>query len=82
MAGGIFFPQVVPGLAHSELVEVSPKEAILQLVPQASEGWDKAAVGQTLHLLGNLVERVPCYQLKLSPQMDQLPVLIARGMDE
>jgi hypothetical protein len=54
----------------------------LQLVPQAIEGWDKAAVGQTLLLLGKLVERVPCYQLKLSPQMDQLPALIARGMDE
>jgi hypothetical protein len=82
VAGGIFFPQVVPGLAQSELAAVSPKEAILQLVPQAIEGWDKAAVGQTLLLLGKLVERVPCYQLKLSPQMDQLPVLIARGMDE
>ncbi len=79
-AGGIFFPQVTPGLAQSELVEVSPKEALLQLVPQAIEGWDKAAIGQTLHLLGKLVEQVPCYQLRLSPQVEQLPALIATGL--
>ena len=80
MAGGIFFPQVAPGLTQSELEEVAPKEAILQLVPQAIEGWDKAAIGQTLQLLGKLVEQVPCYRLKLSPQMEPLPGLIAAGM--
>ncbi|NJN98864.1 MAG: hypothetical protein HC875_34605 [Anaerolineales bacterium] len=80
-AGGIFFPQVTPGLNRSELVEVNPKEALLQLVPQAIEGWDKAAIGQTLHLLGKLVEQVPCYKLLLSPQVEQLPALIAGGMD-
>jgi hypothetical protein len=77
VAGGIFLPQVTPGLAQSELVEISPKEALLQLMPQAIEGWDKAAIGQTLHLLGRLVEQVPCYQLKLSPHVEQLPALIA-----
>lgn len=80
LAGGIFFPQVTPGLSRSELVEVNPKDALLQLVPQAIEGWDKTAIGQTLHLLGKLVEQVPCYELKLSPQVEQLPPLIAGGM--
>jgi hypothetical protein len=80
VAGGIFFPEVVPGLAQSELEEVAPKEAILQLVPQAIEGWDKAAISQTLRLLGKLVEQVPCYRLKLSPQVEQLPGLIAAGI--
>lgn len=82
VAGGIFFPQVIGGSVQSKLVEVSPKEAMLQLMPQAIEGWDKAAIGQTLHLLGKLVEQVPCYQLRLSPQVDQLPALIAKGMDQ
>lgn len=81
LAGGIFFPQVIPGLSRSQRVEVNPKEALLQLVPQAIEGWDKAAIGQTLHLLGRLVEQVPCYKLLLSPQVEQLPALIAGGMD-
>jgi hypothetical protein len=82
VAGGIFFPQVTPGLTQSELIKVSAKEAILQLVPQAIEGWDKAAIGQTLHLLGRLVEQVPCYRLRLSPQVEQLPGVIAGGMDK
>lgn len=81
-AGGIFFPQVTPGLSQSELVRVSPKEALLQLMPQAIEGWDKAVVGQTLHLLGRLVEQASCYQLRLSPHVEQLPGLIAQGMDK
>jgi hypothetical protein len=82
VAGGIFLPQVTPGLAQSELVEISPKEALLQLMPQAIEGWDKAAIGQTLYLLGRLVEQAPCYQLKLSPHVEQLPALIAGGMSK
>jgi hypothetical protein len=80
VAGGIFFPEVTPGLTQSELIEVAPKEALLALMPQAVEGWDKAAIGQTMRLLGELVEQVRCYQLKLSPQVEQLPGLIARGM--
>jgi hypothetical protein len=79
-AGGVFFPQVVPGLAQSELVKVKPKEALLQLMPQAIEGWDKEAVGQNLQLLSRLVEQVPCYSLRLSPQVEHLPELLAGGM--
>jgi hypothetical protein len=80
VAGGIFFPQVAPGLARSELVQVDPKQAILALVPQAIEGWDKAMVGPTLHLLRQLVEQAPCYTLNLSPHVKQLPELIAGGV--
>ncbi len=80
-AGGVFFPQVVPGLAHSELIEVAPTEAVLQLMPQAIEGWDKAAIAQNLHLLGKLAEQVPSYILKLAPNVEQLPVLIAEGLE-
>lgn len=80
LAGGVFFPQVVPGLTHSELVEVAPKEALLQLMPQAIEGWDKESIGQNLQLLGRLVEQVPCYALRLSPQVDRLPGVIDDGM--
>lgn len=79
-AGGVFFPQVVPGLAHSELAPVPPTEAVLQLMPQAIEGWDKTAIGQNLQLLGKLVEQVPCYGLKLSPHVEQLPALIESGL--
>jgi hypothetical protein len=80
VAGGVFFPQVVPGLQQSELVAVSPKEAVLQLMPQAIEGWDKAAIARNLQLLRRLVEQVPCYQLRLSPDVETLPALIAAGL--
>jgi len=80
VAGGVFFPQVVPGLSHSNLVKVAPTEAMLALLPQAIEGWDKAAIGGHLHLLGKLVEQVPCYKLFLSPAVNQLPDLLKNGM--
>jgi hypothetical protein len=76
-AGGVFLPQVVPGLMESTLEEISPKTAVLSLLPQAIEGWDKAAIQQTLHLLTRLVAQAPCYILKLSPRLEQLPELIA-----
>lgn len=79
-AGGVFFPQVVPELAHSELVEIAPKEALLHLIPQAIEGWDKTTIGQSLQLLSRLVEQVPCYRLRLSPHVAELPALIETGM--
>lgn len=81
-AGGVFLPQVVPGLPESTLEEVSPKTAVLSLLPQAIEGWDKAAIRQTLHLLTCLVMQAPCYTLKLSPHLAQLPDLLAQGMEQ
>jgi hypothetical protein len=69
-------------LAKSELVRLSPKEAFLRLMPQAVEGWDKAMVSHSLHLLNRLVLQVPGYSLKLSPDVAQLPHLIQEGMKE
>lgn len=80
LAGGVFFPQITPGLAQSELAPVPPKAAVLELMPQGVEGWDKALVHQALQLLGRLVEQVPCYTLRLAPEVDHLPGLIAGGM--
>jgi hypothetical protein len=71
---------VVAGLSASELVKVPPAQAILQLIPQAIEGWDKTAIAQNLALLRRLVEQVPCYQLRLSPQVEALPDLLAQGL--
>jgi hypothetical protein len=79
-AAGIFFPQVKPQLTHSRLVPVEPKEAVLKLIPQAVEGWDKELIAPTLKILNALVEQAPCYNLELSPHVDQLPELIAGGM--
>lgn len=80
IAAAVFFPQVVPDLTQSELADVPSTEALLQLMPQAVEGWDKPAIGQSLALLGKLVEQARCHILRLSPQVEQLPAVIERGM--
>jgi len=80
VAGGVFFPQVTPGLERSELIEVAPTQAVLQLMPQAIEGWDKAAIAQNMQLLSKLVAQAPCYILRLSPYVEQLPELIMSGL--
>lgn len=80
LAAGIFFPQVKPALAQSRLVPLKPKEALLKLMPLAVEGWDKELIAPTLKLLNALVNQAPCYELELSPQVAELPALIAGGM--
>jgi hypothetical protein len=78
----VFFPEVTPGLGESELLQLSPKEAFLRLMPQAVEGWDKEMVSHSLSLLNQLVLQLPCYSLKLSPDVAQLPQLIRKGMEK
>jgi hypothetical protein len=80
VAAGIFFPQVKPELEQSRLIPVEPKEALLKLVPQAVEGWDKALIAPSLKILNTLVNQAPCYNLELSPHVEQLPELIAAGL--
>jgi hypothetical protein len=80
LAGGVFFPQVVAGLTQSELVKLEPKEALLALMPQGVEGWDKAVIGPAMQVLSKLVEQAPCYRLRLSPFVEQLPGVIEQGM--
>jgi hypothetical protein len=53
---------------------------MLQLIPQAVEGWDRVTIEKHMQLLGVLVEQVPCYDLRLAPDVMQLPTLLANGM--
>lgn len=76
----VFFPQVTPGLSRSELVEVAPKDALLALMPQGVEGWDREMVGPTMQVLNRLVEQARCYRLRLSPHVHRLPGLIAAAL--
>lgn len=78
--GAVFLPQVVPGLTASRLVRLTPAAALLGLMPQAIDGWDRPLIAPTLQLLHRLVEQAPCYTLELSPQVAQLPVLLAQGL--
>jgi hypothetical protein len=79
-AGGLFFLRVTPGLTQSGLTDMAPKQALLELMPQAVESWDSEAIAQTFHLLRRLVEQVPCHLLELAPDIDTIPGLIEQGM--
>lgn len=79
-AGGLFFPKIVPRLSHSRLVPYPAKTALLDLIPQAIESWDKQVIGETFALLKNLVQQAPCYILELAPDVENLPVLIESGL--
>ena len=79
-AGGLFFPRVAAGLDHSRLIPIPPKQALLELLPQGVESWDKEAIGQTLQLLRRLVEQAPSYILELAPDVEWLPKIIEAGM--
>jgi hypothetical protein len=74
-AAAIFFPQVTANLAASRLVQLPAGQAIVRLIPQAIDGWDKAMIPPHMALLGALVEQVPAYELQLSPDVEQLPAL-------
>ena len=73
---------MTPGPARSELVPIAAGAAVVELIPQAIEGWDKATMGQNLRLLSRLAEQAPAYTLRLSPHLEELPGLIAAGMEK
>ncbi len=75
----VYFPRLSPGLAHSRLVSVPPRIAMLELLPQTIDRWDRETIPQALALLEQLVEQARCWVLKLAPQVDDLPDLLAEG---
>ncbi|QLQ07487.1 MAG: hypothetical protein HZY76_16690 [Anaerolineae bacterium] len=77
----VCFPEVVPGLLASHLEPVSAAQALVTLIPQSIEDWDRPLIGQHLDLLGRLVETAPAYRLCLAPDVARLPGLLARLTD-
>jgi hypothetical protein len=62
---GIFFIRPAPGV---RIAEVPPGEALERLLPATSIPWyDREAVPLLLSFLGELVSRVPAYQLSFAP---------------
>lgn len=72
----ICFPEVIPGLATSYLEPVSGRQALVTIMPQSIENWDRPLVGQHLDILGRLVEAAPAYRLCLAPDVAALPGLL------
>lgn len=73
----LLFPTVTPGLEASRAEPLSPRDALLALVPNSIERWDKPFIAPHLAMLQALVQQAPAYRLLLAPDVPALPDLIA-----
>jgi hypothetical protein len=77
---GIFFPQVESRADHA-LEHLPAPEALRLLLPHAVEQWDREMIPAHLALLNQLVQCAPAYRLRLGPDMDSIPAVIASAID-
>lgn len=77
---GIFFPQIESRADHA-LERLPAPEALRLLLPHAIEQWDREMIPAHLALLNQLVQAIPAYRLRLGPDMDSIPAVIASGID-
>ncbi|HRX03380.1 MAG: hypothetical protein KDI12_05390 [Anaerolineae bacterium] len=75
-AGVLLFPRVTPGLECSRVEPMEAPEALLALVPNSIERWDRDYIAPHLALLQALVQQAPAYRLLLAPDIAALPDLI------
>ena len=72
----LLFPRVTPGLESSRVEPMDAPEALLALVPNSIERWDRDYIAPHLALLQALVRQAPAYRLLLAPDIPALPDLI------
>lgn len=72
------FPQITPGLMISALEPLSAQQALLAMIPQSIENWDKPLIPQHFSILGHLAEVAPAFRLRLAPDVEALPALLSR----
>jgi hypothetical protein len=77
IAGVLLFPKVTAGLTTSRVEPLSPRDALLALVPNSIERWDRPFIAPHLAMLQTLVQQTPAYRLLLAPDVPALPNLIA-----
>ncbi|MEZ4771345.1 MAG: hypothetical protein R2844_23370 [Caldilineales bacterium] len=73
----LLFPRVTPGIDSSRVELLEPPEALLALVPNSIERWDRDYIAPHLALLQALVQQVSAYRLLLAPDIPALPALIS-----
>jgi hypothetical protein len=73
----VLFPKVIPGLAASRAEPLSARDALLALVSNSIERWDRTMIAPHLASLQALVQQAPAYRLLLAPDVPALPALIA-----
>ncbi len=75
-ARAIFFLQIESRANHA--VELSdPPEALRRLLPHAVEQWDREMIPEHLRVLRLLVESTPAFVLRLGPDVNVIPALLA-----
>jgi len=73
----LLFPQVTPSLEASRIEPLSPRDALLALLPNTIEHWDRDFIAPHLAILQALVQTAPAFSLLLAPDISALPALIA-----
>lgn len=75
-ASVLLLPRITPGLEFSRVELLAEPEALLALVPNSIERWDRDYIAAHLALLQALVRQAPAYRLLLAPDIAALPELI------
>jgi len=75
-AGALVFPQIEARADHA-LERLPQPEALALILPHAIEQWDRPLIAGHLALLNRLVQTTPAYRLRLWPDSNTLPVLLA-----
>jgi hypothetical protein len=79
-AGALIFPQIEARADHL-LEPLPPAGALRQILPHAIEQWDRAMIPAHLKLLNQLIQSVPAYRLRLGPDTNSLPLLLAHCLN-
>ena len=78
--GALLFPRIEARAEHA-LERLAPPDALRQILPHAIEQWDRAAIPAHLALLNQLIQATPAYRLRLAPNTDTLPAIIASAIE-
>jgi hypothetical protein len=74
----ILFPHLEEGRLHSQLQPVHRAVALVRLLEESADRWDKATLDSHLNVLQLLAEQTAVYNLLLGEDVGQLPGLIER----
>jgi len=75
-AGAIFFLQI-ESRSDQAVEPIRAPEALRRLLPHAVEQWDREMIPEHLRVLRLLVESAPAYVLRLGPNVNAIPTLLA-----
>ena len=78
-AAAILFPQIESRADHA-VEPIRPPEALGRLLPHAVEQWDREMIPEHLRILRHLVESAPAYVLRLGPDVNVIPALLAAAL--